>query len=68
MASKRKSLWIPFEEQNKFPNFVGDDGEFYLVRCFCCGNKERGTENYGPAVSSGECAWCGWSREKVEGK
>lgn len=27
----------------------------YLVKCPKC-NKE----NYAPAVTSGQCAWCGW--------
>jgi hypothetical protein len=47
--------------QDKGPNFRGEGGKLYLVRCFACGDSERGRENYGPAVSSGTCAWCGWS-------
>ena len=42
------------------PNFRDEQGKLFLVRCFACGG-ERGTENYGPAVASGTCAWCGWS-------
>lgn len=38
------------------------DGRFYLVRCMACKDAgERGRENWGPAVASGTCAWCGWS-------
>ena len=36
------------------PNFIGDDGNVYLVRCPKCRR-----ENYSLAVSSGQCAWCG---------
>lgn len=50
---------ISFDDQLRPPNLIGKDGKFYLVRCFNCG----GTENYLPAVASGECAWCNWSKE-----
>jgi hypothetical protein len=30
------------------------DGKFYLKRCYDCG-----CENWGPAVATGQCAWCG---------
>jgi ribosomal protein L37E len=53
---------ISFESQLRSPNFIGKDGNFYLVRCFNCG----GTENYLPAVASGVCAWCGWSKERAK--
>lgn len=36
-------------------NFRDDDGHLFLVRCPACRR-----ENYGPAVASGQCAWCGW--------
>ena len=51
---------ITFAQQNKPPNYIGKDGSFFLVRCFNCG----GTENYLPAVASGQCNWCGWSEKK----
>lgn len=36
-------------------NFVAEDnGQFFMVRCPVCKS-----ENYGPAVASGQCAWCG---------
>ena len=54
-------------EQNRYPNFKDADGKFYLVRCFACSESERGRENYVMAVSSGQCAWCGWE-EKSKGK
>lgn len=48
-------------EQYSEPNFVGKNGRFYLVRCFnCVGTDYESTENYGPAVATGRCAWCGW--------
>lgn len=37
-------------------NFYGPNGKRYLVRCPSCKR-----ENYAPSVSSGQCAWCGWS-------
>ena len=46
-------------DQDKHPNFR-EDGKLYLVRCFACGGK-YGKENYAMAVSSGQCAWCGWT-------
>ena len=41
------------------PNFYAN-GRFYLVRCFACGG-EHGTENWAPAVATGQCAFCGWT-------
>ena len=35
------------------PNFI-HNGQIYLVRC-----PECKSENWAPAVSTGECAWCG---------
>lgn len=52
--------------QEKGANFRDSKGNLYLVRCYVC-EPERGRENYGPAVSTGNCAWCGWS-EEVEAK
>ena len=52
---------ISIKKQSKAPNFYSD-GKLYLVRCFNC-DPERGTENYIPCVSSGSCAWCGWSQD-----
>jgi len=37
-------------------NFIAENGYLYLVRC-----PECGIINYSPAVTSGQCAWCGWS-------
>ena len=34
--------------------FVSDDGRVFLERCPVCVR-----ENWGPAVASGRCAWCG---------
>jgi hypothetical protein len=42
-------------------NFVGDDGQLFLVRCVACSDAYRGRENYLPAAATGTCAWCGWS-------
>jgi|SRR3990167_8306078 len=47
--------------QDRAPNFRKNQ-KLYLVRCFAC-DHESGRENYGPAVASGECAWCGWKEE-----
>lgn len=46
--------------QERRPNFRTPEGDLFLVRCFACSNSERGKENWGPAVASGTCAWCGW--------
>lgn len=35
-------------------NFRGK-GPLFVVYCPSCKK-----ENYGPAVASGQCAWCGW--------
>lgn len=45
------------------PNFLTKDGQLYLVRCYACGPEGRGRENWGPAVATGTCAWCGWPSE-----
>ena len=57
MSKKDKDV-----NQDRPPNFR-KDGRLFLVRCFACGSKERGTENYLPAVASGQCAWCGWKEK-----
>lgn len=41
-------------------NFIGDNGDLYLVRCVACG-----WENYALCVSSGVCYWCGWRAPKM---
>lgn len=48
--------------QEQGPNFRGDNGKLYLVRCYAC-DSERGRENWGPVVASGQCAWCGWTED-----
>jgi ribosomal protein L37E len=45
---------------DEHPNFR-INGKLYLVRCHKCGK-----ENYALNVSSGQCAWCGWSETKEE--
>jgi hypothetical protein len=45
------------------PNFRSDDAQLFLVRCFACADGMPGRENWGPAVATGCCAWCGWSEE-----
>lgn len=54
----------PRHVNDRRPNFYGDDGRFYLVRCYAC-RPEGGTENWAIAVAAGECAWCGWRPEAV---
>lgn len=40
-----------------------DKDKLYLVRCPKC---ER--ENYGPAVATGKCAWCGYISKEEDVK
>ena len=48
MSIKNKNIEL------KEPNFY-TDGHWFLVRCPRCGR-----ENYGAAVASGICVWCGF--------
>jgi len=41
------------------PNFIGENGKIYLVRCPKCYR-----ENYIHAVNSGQCAWCNFKYKK----
>lgn len=50
--------------QDRPPNFRGDEGNLYLVRCYAC-DPEHGRENYALAVAVGQCVWCGWSEAPV---
>lgn len=43
--------------------FLGDEGKVYLQCCHLC---ERG--NYGIAVSTDECAWCGYKGKEEDVK
>ena len=45
------------------PNFTDDKGSLFLVRCYEC-DPDIGVENYGPAVATGQCAFCGWNKAK----
>ena len=48
------------------PNFYDAEGKPFLVRCPECKR-----ENYGPAVATGACAWCGFEAvgsEKLRGE
>ena len=48
-------------KQYSEPNFVGDNGKFYLSRCFVCPDAgDRGRDNYYPNRALGLCTWCGW--------
>ncbi len=40
-------------------NFLDKDGQLYIVNCASCHK-----ENWGPAVASGCCAWCGWGMDQ----
>lgn len=51
--------------QDRKPNFRGNDGNIYLVRCYACDPKV-GRENYAPSVATGQCAWCGWKEDLKE--
>lgn len=46
---------VSLEDQNKHPNFISTNGEFNLVKCYACN-----VDNWGPAVTTGRCMWCGW--------
>lgn len=47
------------------PNFRNKDGRLMIIRCFACPDAgPYGKENWGPAVATGECAWCGFRDEK----
>lgn len=53
---------ITREQQLENPaNFIGQEGNLYLVRCMACGDTPLGRENYLPAVATGTCTWCGWT-------
>jgi hypothetical protein len=53
------------QKSHRAPNFKSDDGRWFLVRCYEC-EPERGTENYGAAVSSGICYRCGYDANKKD--
>lgn len=42
-------------------NFIGKDGRLYMVYCPKCKR-----ENWIPAVASGQCAWCGYTKTQKE--
>lgn len=44
-------------------NFRDKDGSLFVVRCPECKR-----ENWGPAVASGTCAWCGWRESERQGR
>lgn len=48
------------ESNNRPPNFRTLGGKLYLLRCYVC-DPIYGLENRLPNVSTGICAWCGWS-------
>jgi len=60
MQTYRKTI------QDRKPNFRGESGKLFLVRCFSCESK-TGRENWAPAVASGTCAWCGWGEKGKNG-
>lgn len=52
----------PVTVQDRPPNFRGDDGSLYLIRCFVCA-PATGKENWAVNVARGLCTWCGWSED-----
>lgn len=46
-------------KKGKGRGFFSKDGKIYLKRCFECG-----LENWAIAVSSGQCAFCGFDANK----
>lgn len=53
---------IAIKLEDNQANFRDDDGKPFVVRC---PDPECARENYGPAVASGQCAWCGWNEKKA---
>lgn len=51
---------LVIERQEQAPNFQDEEGNLFLVQCYAC--CPEGRENYLPAIATGQCAWCGWSR------
>jgi len=45
--------------------FAGDSGQIFLTRCPQC-DPDGGRENWGPAVATGQCAWCGFKPSHEE--
>lgn len=39
--------------------FKSEDGKWFLIKCYKCSK-----ENWGPAVATGQCAWCGFDKNK----
>lgn len=65
MGVMKKVTISRLEQLKNKANFEDEEGNLYLVRCMNCeGN--RGRENYAMAVSSGSCAWCGWSEKESD--
>ncbi len=60
-----KTVVMQLVSQDRKPNFRDHTGNLFLVRCFAC-NPEIGRENYSMAVSSGVCAFCGWSEAELK--
>ena len=47
-------------------NFRCPKIKLYLVRCFNCGDAQKGTENYLHCIPEGRCGFCGWREVIVE--
>lgn len=61
LSSESRTPKMPTEPEtvnDRAPNWR-KDGRLYLKRCFAC-EPEFGRENWGIAVATGCCAWCGW--------
>lgn len=60
MISREKQLMNP-------ANILTKDGKVYIVSCMNCPDGGKyGKENYGIAVASGHCAWCGWNERDAQ--
>lgn len=57
------SNYVDMRRGKGFGYRLTESGFICMTRCFECG-----TENYGPAVSSGFCAFCGHDANKKETK
>lgn len=66
--STDKTKWIMDFQDGDIRSGAGygykdDDGKVCMINCFKCGR-----ENYIMAVSSGQCAWCGYDARSEEDK
>ena len=59
MTEKKRTI------NDRCPNFRDERDRLFLIRCFAC-EPQRGVDNWAMAVSSGACAFCGWSDKEAQ--